>query len=447
MKFEDLLKPSKAQENYVMAPESEVPNKLQQFFAERTLEPKQEPATPESSVLSEQKKEAIKSVFKPPQQPVYENDGVDALLSKQTEQATKTQEPYIPDQTDMYAQYAQQTQPVAASDLIDMEKISSQVDSAMPEKSWADYIKYLAPLATEAVLGKGQTFVSGGIASKMMKEDLAKDEARRKSLEEKLMEIQKARQLAAAKAAGRGLKTLEVDVNGKPIIMRAEEALGKQAWKKPETDGFAQKVALEKLKANLRMKVAAGKATEAERKELRKIEMDLAQKWSTDPFTRDTRTVTDAYNKISKIDPYSKDPIKDIAVIFDFMKTLDPNSVVRESEQSLVMGARSAGEIIDNLSEVLTGERKLTPDQIKNIQKFASLNYQRRLESQKAMIDSDFTKRALSYGLDPDKVVGQLSLGVPLLWTNPKTGKTRVITADPAEVNELLKVPGVTKVQ
>jgi len=448
MNFEDLLAKKKPQENYVMAPQEEVaaPNKLQQFLSERTLEPKVEPQVSEGSVLTEEKKNEIKNIFKPPQQPILENDGTDALMGAESTTKTTTQEPYSPEQADAYAQYSQTSKPVATSDLIDMDKINEQVDSAMPEKTWMDYLKYLAPLATEAILGKGNTFVSGGISSGLIKSDVAKEEAKRKSLEEKLMEIQKARQLALAKASGKG-QYKEVDMQGKPIIMRAEDALGRQAWKKSEGNGFAQKVALEKLKANLRLKVASGKASEAERKELRNIEINMSEKWNQDPFTRDTRTVTDAYNKISKIDAYAKDPIKDIAVIFDFMKTLDPNSVVRESEQSLVMGARSVRDIMNNLFAVKSGERKLTSDQVLNIQKFAALNYQRRMESQKSLIDSDFKQRALSYGLDPDRVVGQLSIGTPILWTNPETGVTKILSVPHDQVEDVLKVKGATRVK
>ena len=86
------------------------------------------------------------------------------------------------------------TPPVATSDLVDMEKIRGQVDGMMPERGMSDWLSVLAPLATEAVFGKGQAGgVSYGIAGKAATDIVGKDETRRNKLEDKLMEIEKAR--------------------------------------------------------------------------------------------------------------------------------------------------------------------------------------------------------------------------------------------------------------
>jgi len=130
------------------------------------------------------------------------------------------------------------TPPVATSDLVDMEKIRGQVDGMMPERGMSDWLSVLAPLATEAVFGKGQAGgVSYGIAGKAATDMVGKDEARRTKLEDKLMDIERARAIAGAKSKSKdGL--VEVDVEGKPIFKRESGAEGLQAWKKPELAGI-----------------------------------------------------------------------------------------------------------------------------------------------------------------------------------------------------------------
>lgn len=130
------------------------------------------------------------------------------------------------------------TPPVATSDLVNMEKIRGQVDGMMPERGMSDWLSVLAPLATEAVFGGGKSGgVSYGIAGKAATDIVGKDEARRTKLEDKLMDIERARAIAGAKSKSKdGL--VEVDVEGKPIFKRESGAEGLQAWKKPELAGI-----------------------------------------------------------------------------------------------------------------------------------------------------------------------------------------------------------------
>lgn len=325
------------------------------------------------------------------------------------------------------------TPPVATSDLVDMEKIRGQVDGVMPERGMSDWLSVLAPLATEAVFGGGKAGgVSYGIAGKAATDIVGKDEARRSKLEDKLMDIERARAIASAKAAAKGQKTYEVDINGQPIITPESQALGKVAWKAPEKPvtglTFEQRLELEKSKSGLKKQMAEFKQKAAEKKQVQEQEKYYGAERAKDPFTRDTKKVADAYNKLSQLDPDAKDPIQDISVIFDFMKTLDPGSVVRESEQSLVMGAKSVGDFVDNLADMLKRNRKLTPDQVRGIQKFAAVNYQKRLQSQETQIDERYKKISKKYGLDPQVVLEDLSMGTPMLWVDKKTGKTKILS-------------------
>ena len=303
----------------------------------------------------------------------------------------------------------------------------------MPERSFMDLLPALAPLAVEALMGKGRGGgVSYGIAGKGILDSEKDRVGRQRALEDKLMELEKARAIASAKAAAKGQKTYEVDINGQPIITPESQALGKVAWKAPEKPvtglTFEQRLELEKSKSGLKKEMAEFKQKAADKKQVQEQEKYYGAERTKDPFTRDTKKVADAYNKLSQLDPDAKDPIQDISVIFDFMKTLDPGSVVRESEQSLVMGAKSVGDFVDNLSDMLKRNRKLTPDQVRGIQKFAAVNYQKRLQSQETQIDERYKKISKKYGLDPQVVLEDLSMGTPMLWVDKKTGKTKILS-------------------
>lgn len=89
--------------------------------------------------------------------------------------------------------------PIAKSDLIDMDKVRSQVPRA--ETGIADWLTVLAPLATEAIFGGGKAGgVSYGIAGKNALDTVKENKARSNRLEDKLMDIEKARAIASAKA-------------------------------------------------------------------------------------------------------------------------------------------------------------------------------------------------------------------------------------------------------
>lgn len=125
--------------------------------------------------------------------------------------------------------------PVAKSDLIDMDKVRSQVPRA--ETGIADWLTVLAPLATEAIFGGGKAGgVSYGIAGKNALDTVKENKARSNRLEDRLMDIERARAIASARSKSKdGL--VEVDVEGKPIFKRESGAEGLQAWKKPELAG------------------------------------------------------------------------------------------------------------------------------------------------------------------------------------------------------------------
>jgi len=119
--------------------------------------------------------------------------------------------------------------PVAKSDLIDVDKVRSQAASMMPERGWQDAIPALAPLALEALFGGGKSGgVSYGIAGKGLM-DIEEDRVKRqRGLEDKLMEIEKARAIASAKKSSDKLqaKPIRNKITGESFIGSYDPSTG-----------------------------------------------------------------------------------------------------------------------------------------------------------------------------------------------------------------------------
>ena len=106
---------------------------------------------------------------------------------------------------------------IPTSELVDMKKIREQAKGMVEEPSWGEFLTALAPLAIEAIAGGGTTNVAPGISANYLKGRLDKTEARRMSMEDKLMEIQKAR-LLRKRGAGMQPKSLRDKATGESFI-------------------------------------------------------------------------------------------------------------------------------------------------------------------------------------------------------------------------------------
>ena len=114
--------------------------------------------------------------------------------------------------------------------------------------------------------------------------------------------------------------------------------------------------------------------------------------------------VNDAYSKISSV-PAS--PTGDLSMLYNYMKMLDPNSVVRESEFRVAATARPLLENLglswDRIGSVWSGNR-MTPGQRADFKKSAEGVYGAALNNQNQW-DTQYTDLANSYGLDPKHIV------------------------------------------
>lgn len=132
-------------------------------------------------------------------------------------------------------------------------------------------------------------------------------------------------------------------------------------------------------------------------------EKDLRKEFTTQ--SKDFTEATLGFKKVQNA-AMAKTPsgANDIALIFGYMKVLDPNSVVREGEFATAEEAGGVSSRVLNLyNKVVKGER-LTPEVRQKFVQSARTQYAPYLEQQQDR-EVEFTELTSAYNLDPTKVV------------------------------------------
>lgn len=150
----------------------------------------------------------------------------------------------------------------------------------------------------------------------------------------------------------------------------------------------------------------AGEKEDADKKvKDRDMTWKMGQAWNKDHTTKETAIMDASFDKI-KESLESGSAVGDTAVIFAFMKMLDPGSVVREGEQQLFL--RADGILnklgLGYLSDVLYGNAKLTEPQKQKVAEVASRYHAAQLRAQER-VDNQYRTNAEQFGLDADMVV------------------------------------------
>lgn len=108
-----------------------------------------------------------------------------------------------------------------------------------------------------------------------------------------------------------------------------------------------------------------------------------------------------AFNKVKAATPTAAG---DIALVFNFMKILDPTSVVREGEFATAQNAAGVPERIRNtLNRLMSGER-LSPEQREDFEQQARNVYASQLE-QHRQLEDQFRGIAQRIGVNPENVI------------------------------------------
>jgi hypothetical protein len=125
-------------------------------------------------------------------------------------------------------------------------------------------------------------------------------------------------------------------------------------------------------------------------------------------FTAQSKDFTEAKLGFEKVQnaAMSKTPsgATDIALVFGYMKVLDPNSVVREGEFATAANAGGVGETIRNYYNKILEGTLLTDKVRRQFVSSARTQFQPYLQQQQAR-ETEFTELSQAYKLDPTKVV------------------------------------------
>tara|TARA_R100001129_G_C5299929_1_gene242273 strand:+ start:244 stop:1350 length:1107 start_codon:yes stop_codon:yes gene_type:complete len=154
--------------------------------------------------------------------------------------------------------------------------------------------------------------------------------------------------------------------------------------------------------------------------DLQKMQLDMQKTTKDDAKTKFTqeKNLRDSFIKESKINQKALEGFNkvarsataepsganDVALVFGFMKTIDPNSVVREGEFAQAQQTTGVPARILNLYNRLTEGERLTPEQRENFLQSAKQQVQQYIFNQ-SELEKTYTNLATSYKLDPTKVV------------------------------------------
>lgn len=136
----------------------------------------------------------------------------------------------------------------------------------------------------------------------------------------------------------------------------------------------------------------------------RKSETDLRKEFNALPAVKEYNGVRNAFFRIQGLTNKKElTPQDDIALIFGYMKMLDPTSVVREGEFATAQNAAGIPDNIKNMwNKALSGNR-LNPQQRNNIRGTARSIYLQQRDSYN-QVAQEYRGYAKDYGVEPERV-------------------------------------------
>ena len=207
---------------------------------------------------------------------------------------------------------------------------------------------------------------------------------------------------------GQQIQTGALELEALPGQLSRKERLEQQQIKKLEAETSAIPLASSMKALELQLKS----------KELGKVDFKLTQDLRKEfsALSRDFIKVRDAYNRIeaSAVDPSAAG---DLALIFNYMKVLDPGSVVRESE--FATAANSAGvpdRVRAQYNRVLEGER-LAPVQRADFVARSRKLYKAQEKTHQGLVN-EFNKLSRQAGIQEEAVTGIIPAQAQLIKKN-----------------------------
>lgn len=148
-----------------------------------------------------------------------------------------------------------------------------------------------------------------------------------------------------------------------------------------------------------------------------------------DDYTKQSAETIGMANHYRKIEAgsNSKTAAGDMAMIFSFMKLLDPQSVVRESEYATAENARGVPDAVRNTWNKLKDGVRLTDKQRADFLATARTQMTGRIAGQKE-VDAEFTRLAEGDGMDPRRVIWDVTQGLSKKFAGKDEGDKLVST-------------------
>jgi len=155
-----------------------------------------------------------------------------------------------------------------------------------------------------------------------------------------------------------------------------------------------------------------------------------------DDFTRESKTFTTVAQQYRELKSTlgRGDAAGDRAAIFNFMRALDPTSVVRESEQATAENARGVPDSIRAWWNKIVSGQALTPEQREQFLGTVGGIYKAGLESHQRRV-AEYSADAEAAGIRPERVIRDYTvadLDKPAAATTPANTPTPPAAAAPA---------------
>lgn len=165
-------------------------------------------------------------------------------------------------------------------------------------------------------------------------------------------------------------------------------------------------------------------------KKVQDVELKLQDDYRTE--SKGFSETSTAMKKIlGAIDTADKNPGSALAAGTAFMKLLDPNSVVRESELGMALNASGWFDRATNITNQLQNGRIMTETQKTNLKAAAQTLFDEAKAAQRE-VDAAYAQRAKAYGADPTRVIVDRGQNVKAIAVNAPQGAVDMLKKNPS---------------
>jgi hypothetical protein len=258
---------------------------------------------------------------------------------------------------DVFKSFSSENNPYTVKEeSLDQQEVDKPVQQPKPEEAtdWRAWMTLLTPLATGALTGQMDAGGRFGLQA------IDKEVARRDELDAKFIAAGQAAKIAESKARAKEeakqkskpltqANFLKIEEDGIGKYVKADE-YGNQPLYEKDSSGknYDKEKELIKLRAELSAKGLSDKEKTKKEKDLQAIENTLRKEART-PNVNDYEKGVGFYSALDKLAQEPPSRGRDVAAMYNFMKTLDNNSAVMGNETSI---AQNIGEVPPGFRDV-----------------------------------------------------------------------------------------------